>query len=300
MGTRMAPSYANLYMGKFEQQFLQTQNKLPLVVGRYIDDLFAIWTHRVPWLNVFLRELNNYHTTIKIKADWSAQEVTFLDTWVYIKNGRVERDLHVKPTSKHQYLHTKSCHPKHCKIAIPFSQALRIKRICPERENLLLRTNQLKHHLSKRGYSDQLLGSEINWAINTSYGSSSSLSNRRNSNRIPLVVTYQPNLPKLEWTIRHYHHIVQDSNRLQKEFPSLPIIAFWQPRNLRDVLIRTNITPKISDPPGNFHCEGKRCKTCCSRLDCHFLNSWLILQVPVASSHNRSLNKKFSETLISF
>ena len=53
-----------------------------------------------------------------------------------------------------------------------------------------------------------MLDSEITRAINTSLGSSSSLRcNRQNSNHVPLVVTYHPNLPKLEWTIRLYHHI---------------------------------------------------------------------------------------------
>ena len=141
MGTRMAPSYANFSMGKFEQQFLQTQDKLLLVWWRYmyINDVFTIWTHGVSCLNVFLLEFNNYHTTIKFTADWSAQEVTFLDMRVYIKNGSVEMDIHVKPTTKHQYLHTKSCHPKHSQT---------IKRICSKLENLSLRTNQLKYHLS--------------------------------------------------------------------------------------------------------------------------------------------------------
>ena len=91
MGTRMAPSYANLFMGKFEQEFLQTQNRLPLVWWRYIDDVFAIWTHGVPCLNAFLRELNNYHTTIKFTADWSSKEVTFLDTRVTLKMGKWRR-----------------------------------------------------------------------------------------------------------------------------------------------------------------------------------------------------------------
>ena len=50
MGTRMAPSYANLFMGKLEREFLRTQNKLPLVWWRYIDDIFAIWTHGEPSL----------------------------------------------------------------------------------------------------------------------------------------------------------------------------------------------------------------------------------------------------------
>ena len=115
--------------------------------------------------------------------------------------------------------------------------------------------------ISKRWYSDQFLDSEINRAINTYYGSSSSRSNRRNSNCIFLVVTYHPNLPKLERTIRRYHYILQDSDRLQKAFPSLSIIAFRGPRNLHDLLVRANITSKISGSPGNFRCEA-RCNTC--------------------------------------
>ena len=69
-------------------------------------------------------------------------------------------------------------------------------------------------------------------------------------------------LTKLERTIRCYHHILQDSDWLWKAFPSLPIIVFQRPRNLRDLLVHANITPKISDPPCNFRCEARRCKTC--------------------------------------
>ena len=94
MGTRLVPSYANLFMGKFEQQFLQTQDRLPLVWWRYIDDVFAIWTHDVPYLNEFIRELNSYHTTIKFTANWSTEEVTFLDTRVYIKKTEKWRRIY--------------------------------------------------------------------------------------------------------------------------------------------------------------------------------------------------------------
>jgi len=38
MGTRMAPSYANLFMGKLETSFLQQQTIQPLCWLRYIDD----------------------------------------------------------------------------------------------------------------------------------------------------------------------------------------------------------------------------------------------------------------------
>ena len=77
MGTRIAPSYANLFMGKLEHEFLATQNRLPQEWWRYIDDIFAIWTHSETSLRTFIEELNCHHPTIKFTADWSAEEVSF-------------------------------------------------------------------------------------------------------------------------------------------------------------------------------------------------------------------------------
>ena len=56
----------------------------------------------------------------------------FLDTTVYLDNGQIKTDLHVKPTDKLQYLRMDSCHPKHCKASIPYSQALQLLSICSE------------------------------------------------------------------------------------------------------------------------------------------------------------------------
>ena len=89
MGTRMAPSYANLFMEKFEREFLRTQTELPLVWWRFIDDVFAIWTHDEQQLQTFLWELNYHHTSINFTANWSIEEVWFLDTRVYLSRCRV-------------------------------------------------------------------------------------------------------------------------------------------------------------------------------------------------------------------
>ncbi len=40
MGTKMAPTYANLYMGHLEQQLLEHTTRKPLVWFRFIDDIF--------------------------------------------------------------------------------------------------------------------------------------------------------------------------------------------------------------------------------------------------------------------
>ena len=123
MGTRMASLYANLCMGKLEQEFLQTQSRKTREWWRYIDDIFAIWTHGEPTLRTFVESLNRHHATIKFTATWSTEEVVFLDTRVYLKDGRIETDLHTKPTDKHQYLPIDSCHPIYCKTPIPIQSS---------------------------------------------------------------------------------------------------------------------------------------------------------------------------------
>ena len=44
MGTKMAPSYANLFMDRFERAFLAQEPIQPLIWKRYIDDILCIWT----------------------------------------------------------------------------------------------------------------------------------------------------------------------------------------------------------------------------------------------------------------
>ena len=117
MGTRMAPSYVNLFMCHLERDLLQQAEKKPSTWLRYIDDIFAtcIWPHGEEHLRHFIEVLNSYHRTIKFMAEWSSESVTFLDTRVILDGKKLITDLYTKPTNTHQYLHQSSCHPSHCK-----------------------------------------------------------------------------------------------------------------------------------------------------------------------------------------
>ena len=165
MGTRMAPSYANIFMAQLEQRILAKTNVSPHIWWRYIDDIFAIWNHGEAALESFMEELNHIHPTIKFTAEWSRESISFLDTRVSLKNGSLTTALYVKPTDTHQYLAANSCHPRHCKTAIPFSQALRMRRICSSDEDFLKRTSELKTHLAHRGYVPSFVQEQINRAL---------------------------------------------------------------------------------------------------------------------------------------
>ena len=132
MGTRMAPSYANIFMGELEKHLLQNTVNRPSIWWRYIDDIFAVWNDGEELLQQFLQEMNTFHPTIKFTAEWSREKVSFLDTTVILDGTILHTDLYTKPTDTHQYFLPSSCHPGHCTNSIPYSQALRLEEYAPE------------------------------------------------------------------------------------------------------------------------------------------------------------------------
>ena len=70
-------------------------------------------------------------------------------------------DLFVKPTDTHQFLDPSSSHPYHCKKGIPYSQAIRLSRICSDNECFDKRCNDLEGWLMERGYYAKMIRKQI-------------------------------------------------------------------------------------------------------------------------------------------
>ena len=267
MGTRMAPSYANLFMSTLEQELLAKSAVSPLVWWRFIDDIFAIWQHGQEALEIFLRDINSFHPTIKFTAEYSRERVHFLDTTVILDDRNIHTDLYTKPTDTHQYLSPRSCHPAHCTTSIPFSQSLRIRRICSRREDFVRRAADLKTHLLARGYQKTTVDLQIQRAANIPcHNTLQPHPPTPPPNRVPLVVTYHPNLASLSKITKKHLNVLHTSPRLRQAIPNLPLIAFRRPKNLRDLLVRAKLnTPAPPTNTGNTPCGRSRCK-CCSEI----------------------------------
>ena len=143
MGTRMAPSYANIFIGDLERRILTQMDQRPDIWWRYIDDVFAIWSHGEERLIEFIKLINQVHPKIQFTAVWSNRSTAFLNVMVTIEEGRLTTYLITKPTNMHQYLHKYSCHPAHCKSTIAYSQALRLRQMCSDSDTYLRRTEEL-------------------------------------------------------------------------------------------------------------------------------------------------------------
>ena len=85
MGTKLAPSYANLFMTKFEENYVYTYRLQPKLQKRFIDDIFLIWPHGMDSLLEFIKCLNAVLSTRKFTSDISPTEIAFLDLTIYIE-----------------------------------------------------------------------------------------------------------------------------------------------------------------------------------------------------------------------
>ncbi|XP_063403776.1 uncharacterized protein LOC134687402 [Mytilus trossulus] len=80
MGTKMAPSYANIFMGKLKKQLLETSIEKPLSWFRFIDDVDMKWNKSDEDLDTFITHANNIHPSIKFTHEKSKPKIAFLDT----------------------------------------------------------------------------------------------------------------------------------------------------------------------------------------------------------------------------
>ena len=125
----MAVCYAIIFMHIFECSALEATSLKPFVWCRFIDNIFAVWTHGEDKLLFFVDFLNSINPNIKFTLSYSPISVNFLDVEVILsETGEISTDLFVKPTDTHQFLLSSSCHPERVKSGIAFSQALRVVR----------------------------------------------------------------------------------------------------------------------------------------------------------------------------
>ena len=69
MGTKAAPSTANSFIGEFERKYVYTYKDPPHFWGRFIDNIFMIYTLGMEKLLQFIDHLNNCHPTIRFTSE---------------------------------------------------------------------------------------------------------------------------------------------------------------------------------------------------------------------------------------
>ena len=215
IGMKFATPYACIFMDHIETDFLKTQEIKPWFWKRFVDDIFFKWTESEESLEKFLEDLNKFHPNFKFTYEKSKEKINFLDVVTKIKEGWIITDLYFKPADGNQYLYYDSCHDDHIKRSIIFSQTLRLKRICFEKNDLNVHAEDLKTWFCKRGYPDYLIKEQVEKILRLT---PSDENNSKEVNGVPLVVTYNPAFKNLLQVIRKNLQLLYAAKRPKKCF----------------------------------------------------------------------------------
>ena len=134
IGTKLAPSFPNLFMGHFEDKYFYTYKLQPLIWKPFIDDIFFIWTYGPDELDEFVEYmyLNKCHKTIKFTIETLSKSI-FL-TLLLLEKIMV---YYQQPYTVNPLTVITSEHPRHILNGIPYSQMLRVRCIFTKNDDFL-------------------------------------------------------------------------------------------------------------------------------------------------------------------
>lgn len=234
MGTKMAPSYANLFMSHLEEDFLLRRwrrDQRPLVWRRFIDDVFMIWSHGELALTQFMNLLNSlYPVTFTYTA--SPDRATFLDVDIVLDGTTFRTSVHSKETNAQLYLHYSSCHPPHTKKSIPRSLSIRGHRISSDFQALEEYLRQLRLVLQERGYPRRVIADRV---IPAHVDYQPPNNNRERTGPF-LVTSFFFGAQKLNAILRECHALLLSSPLTRDVFPDTFCLSYRRGRSLENIL----------------------------------------------------------------
>ena len=73
------------------------------------------------------------------------------------EHHNLQTDLYTKPTDSHNYLNYTSANPRHCRDGKPYSQFLRLKRICSNTNTLTHECREMSKNFIKADYPPNVI-----------------------------------------------------------------------------------------------------------------------------------------------
>ena len=260
----MGPNYACLFVGYVEEQIgQQYTGTVPQLHKRYIDDVVGIACCSRVELEEYIAFVSNFHPALQFTHTITETELPFLDINLRISGDRIRTSIHYKATDTHSYLHYDSSDPRHCKESLPYSQLLRLRRICSDQADFLNKAQEMASFFERRGYSAQTLQHHLENMKHLSQSDALTKSNstEEKMSRIPLILTYHPLNTRVQRMLLDNCKVIADDPVTSLIFPQRPMVAFRRDDNLRTSLVHTT-EKQAATRAATYPCEHPRCRTC--------------------------------------
>ena len=140
--------------------------------------------------------------------------------------------MHYKPTDSHSYLLYSSSHPSHVKNSIPYSQFLRLRRLCSEDSDFSLKSEKMCEFFDRSGYSASVVQAGHHRAQQIDRQSALQTSQKENNNRIPFTLTFYPHNHAVKSIFLKIYKLLQNDPDTGRIFVQLPLISFKRDKNM--------------------------------------------------------------------
>ena len=142
-----------------------------------------------------------YHFCQLFPFTWEISEtpVTFLNINISVQDNNLATSVHYKPTDLHSYLLYSFSHPSHVKDSIPYSQFLRLHRLCSNDSDFNSKCDEMSNFFSERGFPDNILSKALNRVQNVNRESALQPSASQTAKSELLAHSVSPGI----WSILH-------------------------------------------------------------------------------------------------
>ena len=141
------------------------------------------------------------------------------------------------------------------KTSTPYSEALRIWRICSTFQEYHSHSRKLIEQFVNKGYKKDVVTQQIQKVDQLDRKQLLHQQKRHDKQCIPLSVTYSRSLPNLKDIITKHWHILQANQSCKETFSTLPIIAFRKGTSLKQIIGTNTIhnNEKLIKTKNNHH-----------------------------------------------
>ena len=262
----MGPSYACLFMWYIESQiFSSYDGPIPEYFGRYIDDCLIISSLSEQELLNFVEFANNFNGSIKFTHEISSESISFLDILIRLNEGSLSTSVYFKPTASHSYLDYNSSHPLATRNSIPYSQFLRLRRLCSDDVDFQIQSKSMVSKFLNRHYPPSVVLKALSKAQQVPRACALQKLPNSTDDRHRAIFTFHPHNLPIKSIILQKWSILTDDADFGRIFSSPPMIAFRKATSIRDHLVKSRLRPsrpaqRLS--PGTVSCNNPSCGSC--------------------------------------
>ena len=242
MDTKMAPAYANLFMGKLKEKLNELGKPNIILWKRFIDDIFIIWSGSESEFTTYMTTINQIPRTIKFTYELSETELTFLDVTLYKgerfnQNHILDIQTHIKPTNKQLYVHATSYHPPTTINAISKGETNRYLRTNSNEHKFKNMKQRLTNQLLQRGYKYKQILPHIE-SVQFRKGQQFLFRQtpKVNKQKLVFVTQFCDDANRLKQIIKKHW-------KFRSIFPEPPVIAYRNNPSLKQKLVRAKLKP---------------------------------------------------------